>query len=109
MADSNSSKMPLAISALLLAGCGSSVAIVGQHVSNPLLGPVYATDDTCEVTTDYLGIGRGRSWQHESGATRVYATVGIKDTRQCSTMDPDFRDISPGAQLLVIREFYKAR
>jgi hypothetical protein len=83
--------LPLA-AVLLLTGCASAVtAIVGQHVS--------------EVTTDYIGIGRGTSWRHERGTTRLYGTVGIKDTRQCATLDVDHRDISPGAQLLVIREF----
>jgi hypothetical protein len=104
MAASNCIKLLLL--AALLSGCGSVTAIVGQHVSNPTVsGPMTFGSDPCEVTADYLGVGRGMSWRHNRGNTRIYGTVGIKDTRQCATVDADTRDISPGAQLLVIREF----
>jgi hypothetical protein len=102
--------LPLAAVFLLLTGCASAVtAIVGQHVSDPTAASLGGGFEACEVTTDYIGVGRGTSWRHERGTTRLYGTVGLKDTRQCATLDVDHRDLSPGAQLLVIREFDRRR
>lgn len=90
---------------LALAGCSGS-AVLARHTSNAAVAGVNLSDiGDCDVSQEYAAWGRWQEWRHERGTTRVYGTIGIKQTHQCRTVDRDGRDVSLGTELLVIREF----